>query len=141
MKSTYILNKYKEQVEIFAVSGSVYESVFLCSTGYCFSLVIVAGLLRHNMLNSSPSSPSPLTFPTLLRVVFILVILPVTRSLFSQAICDPPCILRVHTISTCCFPFSPKLFVLPPFFSIYFISYFQLFGGPCSSCPKIYFCI
>ena len=82
MKFTCVLNKYEGHVQIFAVREPVYETVFQWSTGYGFSVVIVAGLLRRHMLNSSPSSPSPLPFLTLLPVVFLLVFLPVTRSLF-----------------------------------------------------------
>ena len=48
---------------------------------------IVAGLLHRQMLNSSASSPSQLPFPTLRRVVLIVVFLPVTWSSFAQAIC------------------------------------------------------
>jgi hypothetical protein len=51
---------------------------------------------------------------------------------------SPPCILRAHTISTCCFPFSPKLFLFPHFSSNSFLTCSSL---TCSSSPKIHFCI
>ena len=42
------------------------------------------------------------------------------RCLFSgdQVICYPPCLLRVHSVSTCRPHFFPKLFAIFPFFSL-----------------------
>jgi hypothetical protein len=42
--------------------------------------------------------------------------LPVTRSLFANAICFPPCKLRVHAVSTCCFTVFPEFCVTCIFF-------------------------
>jgi len=82
------------------ISRSVCLSVFQWSTRYCLSDFILSRLLRLQMLNFSASSPSQLPFPTLLRVVLVVVFLPVTRSFFAWVIFYPPCVLLVHNIST-----------------------------------------
>ena len=96
----------------------VYLSLYLC---ICFpmihqlSVTLVAGLLRTQTLRPSASWSSQLPFPTLFRVGLIIAFL-VTWSLFDYTICYPPCTRSVHTICTCSFPFSPKLFVSPALF-------------------------
>ena len=104
----------------------------------CYVRVTVP--LRGQMLCSSAPQPFPLPLYTLLRVVFVVIFVPVTRPLFAQTICYHPCVLRAHTISTYCCPLSPKLSVLPAFFSDYLIPYIYQSGGPCSSSSKIHFC-
>ena len=55
--SIYHLSVYHLSVCLSVHLSSVCLSVFWLSTGYSFSAAIVAGLLRRQMLNSSPSFP------------------------------------------------------------------------------------
>jgi len=103
---------------------------------------------------SSAPQPIPLPLHTLLQVV-VVIFVSVTRSLFAYAICYHPCVLRGHTISTFCCPFSPKLFVVPAFFlwwlnslqslvwwslQLFFKNsflYVTVFSSTCYQCPHI----
>jgi hypothetical protein len=65
----------------------LYTVEFICRnilvTGSQSLFATVSGLLHRRILNSSASCPSQLPFPTLLRIVLVVVFLPVEMSLFA----------------------------------------------------------
>jgi hypothetical protein len=97
--------------------------VFWCVipvTGSQSLLARVAGLLRIHVLNSSASSIFHVPF--LLNLGFPLFLSSGDEVIIRLG--HLQCLIHVHTILTCYLPFFSKLFVLFPFSSNYFISYF-----------------